>query len=388
MITDLRSPRAEPLTTLCALVRGDAAPPLPPDTDWASLVTLAQAHGIGPLLLRALQGYGAAIPADWLARLQSERTEIAVQHMLAARMQRRLASAMGDADIRCVWLKGIVLAHTVYPEPALRPMVDVDVLVPYAQRRGALAVAEAAGFRLDRRQLFDGRDGLKHHYLLYNDRYRPVSLELHYRLLGPLDKLLTVNDQAWFWDHAQTLARKDGADLVVLRPEAHLLYLCAHALLQHGEADLRLIHLYDVDRLLAAHPEFDWGLLVDAAERLRWTYAVERTLALAQAAFQTQAPTAVMAELAARRPRAERPERAVRRQRSLTTTQTVLDDLAAMNWSSRVRAAGRILAPPPSYMRWRYGLESNRGLPGAYARRARRIAADALHSVRKGKPRT
>ena len=160
-----------------------------------------------------------------------------------------------------------------------------------------------------------------------------------------------------------------------------MLYLCAHAMLQHGESDLRLLRLYDLDRLVAI-PDFDWDVLIGAAIRMRWTYAVERAFTLTQEYFGTHLPAGVLAELAARRPSTEQAEHVRRRQSRRTTSGAVLNDLAAMGWSDRVRAAGRIVAPPPSYMRWRYKLASNRGLPGAYLRRTAHMASDAVRSMR------
>jgi hypothetical protein len=197
-----------------------------------------------------------------------------------------------------------------------------------------------------------------------------------------MDRLLRVEDQEWFWHHIHELEGANGGKMTVLTPEAHLLYLCAHAMLQHGEYDLRLLRLYDLDRLIAATPDFDWKLCIAGAVQLRWTYAVERALALTQEYFGTMVPEEAMTQLVARRPSNERAEHARRRQMRRTTTEAVVYDLAAMGWSDRVRAAARILAPPPNYMRWRYGLTGNRELPGAYLRRIGHIASDVVDSVR------
>ena len=170
------------------------------DDLWPDLAQLAVSQGMGPLLLKRLQeGAAGSVRQDALALLLTERSEVAVHYMLAMQVQRQVERTFLEANVPHLWLKGIALAQTIYSSPELRPMVDVDMLVPYARREEALALAQSIGFGLDTPLLFDGREGLKHHYYLESSVYRPVRLELHFRLLGAMDRILTVEDQEWFW---------------------------------------------------------------------------------------------------------------------------------------------------------------------------------------------
>lgn len=365
---------------------GNAAPDGYPYTEtvWPEIVQLANRHGLGPLLLARVQDEPIG-PGDRsvLAPLVSARTEAAVHYLVATEAREQVQRTLEDADVPCVWLKGIALVETVYSSPEQRPMVDIDVLVPYAQRERALDVVRSAGFDMAAPQLFDGREGIKHHYYLASTQYDPVRVELHFRLLGSMDRILTVEDQRWFWHHSTEIESRNGERMSILDAEAHLLYLCAHAMIQHGEADFRLLRLYDLDRLLTASPGFDWGEVLDTAVQLRWTYPVERALTLMHDYFNTPLPDGLLCELASRRPSAERTEHAQRRQSHRTKTQVVADNLAAMDWPARLYVAARIVAPPPRYMRWRYGLNSNLELPGAYLQRMGRMASDALRTARR-----
>jgi len=53
------------------------------------------------------------------------------------------AGQFTEAGITAVWLKGVPLSLSVYPDPAVRPMGDIDLLVPCAQLRQALALVES-----------------------------------------------------------------------------------------------------------------------------------------------------------------------------------------------------------------------------------------------------
>ncbi len=95
-------------------------------TDWN---TLPEVHGLTPLLYTHLQSAGVAVPAAVQQQLQVR----AIQHNHANQVRAKaLAEALvafQTAGIDVLVLKGAALAHLVYPQPGLRPMRDVDVLV-------------------------------------------------------------------------------------------------------------------------------------------------------------------------------------------------------------------------------------------------------------------
>jgi hypothetical protein len=97
--------------------------------DWSDLPAQLAAHRLGPLLHWQLREYGISPPAPvkrLLAGLYLRQRGIAdTQADVLAELLTRLAAA----GIEAVVLKGGALAHAHYPEPALRPMDDLDLLV-------------------------------------------------------------------------------------------------------------------------------------------------------------------------------------------------------------------------------------------------------------------
>lgn len=377
------------LRLLGALVAGQIAPDALRPEQWAGLSDLALRHGLGPFLLWQAQRAGCAEQfGAALLPLRAARAYSGVQGVLAGGVQRRLQSALAQAGIATLWLKGSALAQTVYPSPELRPMLDIDLLVPYAQRRAALAAAEGVGCRL-LPQLFDGTESLKHHYALQGPEGDSMSgdkvlVELHFRLLGAADRLLPVQALDWFWQQTMPYAAHDaGPRMATLRPEAHLLYLAAHALLQHGETDLRLLRFFDLHRLILSTPAFDWALVIARATALGWTYVTARALQLAQRYFATPLPAHVLETLALRRPAHDTVAHGRRRRRPRTLSEQVMYDLAAMGWRDGLRTAQRILLPPPAYMRRRYTVDAPWHLPAAYAARWRHMAQDVWRTLRR-----
>jgi hypothetical protein len=151
--------------------------------DWSGLAALAEAHGLVPLLLTHLQAAGAAIPRD----VKQDLLGYYMQHAHAARVREQALSdilaSFRAAEIDVLVLKGAALARLVYPQPLLRPMRDVDILVRAADVYRAYALLPEIGFA----QPPGAHHGLDpdHHHLTAIKRVADgfsVSVELHHAL--------------------------------------------------------------------------------------------------------------------------------------------------------------------------------------------------------------
>ena len=121
------------------------------------LVIQAEAHGVLPAVLRNFSPFSgdtgdpsfAGAAADARARYRTARAFVL---MLRGEHE---ALATGAAGLPMAVIKGPVFARTLYPEPELRTLTDIDVLVaPVAEPRLAALLA-ARGYEL-------GDDGTAH----------------------------------------------------------------------------------------------------------------------------------------------------------------------------------------------------------------------------------
>ena len=119
---------------------------LPPQI-WDEVLDIALPHGVAPLLHRALQLGNAldAVPEQSRVRLEEERRATAFANLRNLGEFRRVAQALREQDIPVIALKGLHLAELVYRDIGLRPMVDMDLLVPRSQRKDALNVLRKLG---------------------------------------------------------------------------------------------------------------------------------------------------------------------------------------------------------------------------------------------------
>ena len=151
--------------------------------DWDAVPIYAEAHGLVPLLYAHLQAAGVTLPPHAKQQLQGYY----VQHAHATRVRAQVLADILErfkaAEIDVLVLKGAAIAHLIYPQPVLRPMRDIDILVRAADVYRAYALLPEIGFMPP----LGAHHGLgpDHHHLTAIKRVTDgfsVSLELHHAL--------------------------------------------------------------------------------------------------------------------------------------------------------------------------------------------------------------
>ncbi|MGE0355027.1 MAG: nucleotidyltransferase family protein [Gemmatimonadales bacterium] len=224
---------------------------------------------IWPWLLHRIEKSGSTgvLPDALQADLHRTRRNTALLHLQQQAALRRIATAFAGADIPVLVLKGMALAHLVYPVPSLRPMSDVDLWVHPEDLPRADSVLKETGFRYPERT-HDGRQLPTAAEALVERSYElpgtPVLIEVHgsvksFASLGP-DRA----DLVWRRGRAVELG---GIPVTVPCPADLLLHVALHAADQH-RFSLGLGPLVDVDRMLHRWgPTLDWGEMVVDWER-------------------------------------------------------------------------------------------------------------------------
>jgi hypothetical protein len=248
--------------------------------DWDELIAQACRHGVAPQLFRRLLAAAREGPVPRGA-LQCVWLAAARQKAKAARLQQELPAVLRrlrTAGITPVLLKGAHLATVVYPDPALRPMDDFDLLVPRAELAAAEQALCAAGYTTPRTESIAEACARDHSLptLLQAGTY---PIELHWTLATPADEVPL--DLEGLWDRAQRVTVY-GESAYVLAPEDTLLHICLHATVHHL-FDQGLRPLLDLVALLDRHgTTLDWNAVVARARAWDLERAVYLLLALAR----------------------------------------------------------------------------------------------------------
>lgn len=238
------------------------------DLDRAAEVALSQR--VSPLLWRALNAAGVAGDGQrWAAQLERDSARCHAQSRLSLPRIGQLALApLAKAGCAPLVIKGASLAGR-YPDPALRPMDDVDLILPVDQIEPGIAALVAAGWKR-----------------LPTPERRPHEVDLTHALLPglPIDLHRSL---AWWRTRANRLtsdhlwaARQPvtlyGAPVFGLPTELELVMLAAHAA-KPFHVFGRLLWSADIAMVISgaeATGGVDWAEVERLSEEMRCPTAV------------------------------------------------------------------------------------------------------------------
>ncbi|MFO1431044.1 MAG: nucleotidyltransferase family protein [Candidatus Competibacteraceae bacterium] len=263
--------------------------------EWEALRTEAGRQDVMPLLYYRLQSRPerTAIPTSILASLQHAFLKNTAYIALLYHELRQILSACEQEGIPVILLKGSYLAKQVYPEPGLRPMRDMDLMVRPWDLARAGAVSEKLGYALNHPYNIEVETAVSRDIPTYKKR-GVFGIEWHWRLSDPGDPLTFEPDE--LWERAVPM-RVEGVSCFGLAPEDLLLHLAFH-LAGHHLCSVPLRFLVDIDIVLGADSQrLDWQVLIDRARRWHWERCVYLTLRLATECFGTPLPERVLTTL-------------------------------------------------------------------------------------------
>ncbi|WP_291321975.1 nucleotidyltransferase family protein [Desulfonatronospira sp.] len=365
---------------LAALVTRRLLPSEVPSGQWQGITETALAQGLAPMLFWAVRSSGMDPESiENGSAIAASARQAALADILMEEAVKNVSRAFSSARIPAVWLKGAALARTVYPQSCLRPMGDLDVLVPFDQREQALETLFTLGYELDTRSILPqvdpavlekrkGRDEVYakklcvHHFVLKGGRSDKVLLELHFGLRCHNNSLLLPEKHMQgFFQHTRSLLLDDQTSITVLLPEAHLPYLAVHSIVQHGGEGASLMRDLDM-HLLITKNDLHWPAVIHQAAALGWTGAVYRALERAVESFATPVPPWVLEELVHRRPDHEDPFMIEKRHSPGYRWVVARNTLARLPVREKMRFIAERLFPYADFMRARYAVPQDRAV--------------------------
>lgn len=98
-------------------------------TDWQALYKVAKRHSLTPLLHERLTPILERVPGTIRETLREDRTQSAAHALFLEFELTQIVETFRTHEIPLIVFKGIPLARQLFNDAALRPMVDIDVLV-------------------------------------------------------------------------------------------------------------------------------------------------------------------------------------------------------------------------------------------------------------------
>ena len=255
-------------------------------TEWQVLLEMAHEHRLEPLLhwQLARAHSGLSVPVEIKVILAQSHRQASMRSLTFQRELLLVQRLLDQAGIPSLALKGAYLAFHAYPQAGLRPMRDLDILVPSDQALQAYRVLIDGGLSRTK-----NHDGSPEAAMLVAKHLPPlrsasglVSVELHCRLLDPAQKGLGLTDlceSPGFWDRCIKVETA-GQFLHYLSPTDLLMHLIVHAVYEH-KLDNGPLLLSDLAFLIESQA-IDWPAFWAMAAETKVSRGCELALVLTQ----------------------------------------------------------------------------------------------------------
>lgn len=264
-------------------------------TDWPYVLRIARRQRVVGLFHRAVQAAGVTVPADTATALAADADRIARQSLALAAESARLQSALDNAGIDALVLKGAPLAQLAYGSLAVKHSRDIDLLVRPEQAEAALQVLTRDGYTL--KVPADALDEAQRRtFVRFGNEFalsrqgREPLVELRWRATDNM-RLLAGMDA---FGRSQAVAMSDRRSIHTPGDADLFAYLCAHGA---SHAWSRLKWLADVNALLARAGGTEIERLYRHAEQLGAGACAGQALLLCEALLGLILPVALAAEL-------------------------------------------------------------------------------------------
>lgn len=229
--------------------------------NWQALTSMSMRHRVLPLLYQQVESFAGDVPDLIRDELRDMYLRNAARNMSRVADAQKLAAIFRSRNIPVMFLRGPVLAESLYGDIASRQFSDLDLLVRSDNVRRVSILLAAEGlqphFRLDERQEQAlVRFRTERCFIRSSDQ---LTVDLHWRLLPP--PFAFENDDA-LWSRG-VQATVQGAEVQTLADEDVALFLCIHGA-KHGWDQLAL--LCDLAEMVRARPKLNWDKILRRAQ--------------------------------------------------------------------------------------------------------------------------
>ena len=333
-----------------------------PDVHWEQAYALAARHNLVPVLEMALSGENVPEKAAGQILLETRRRRMRAAVMIED--FKTIHQKLVEADIRVMPIKGIALAHTIYPSVSLRYFDDIDLLVPAEKGPRALEILRKIGYIVHPRAPKPDW----HHFPPYIHRKHNTMIEIHTDLVRRARPGWDI-DQIWQRAERGQIA---GQETWLMSPHDALIYTALHA--RHNLYN-RLSFFVDAALLALKFPpdEENRRQLASLAAEAGGQAALAHLLAIGSLLFELpalpQIPRNGRQRWLAHKTagwQSLQPGRSSLKQGPLPK---LLELLLMDSLGDSLRLAGRLIAPPSEFVSQGYGHEESK--TAGYGKRLR-----------------
>ena len=245
--------------------------------DWCELAALARDHRLEPALhyYRPIHAKAGKFPEELAQEWSQAFRNSAIRGLQIVRVTNDLKTIFGGISMPFFALKGAWLTKSVYTHPAIRPMRDLDILVPPERALSSYELLLRSGFH----RLSGDNTPVEH--AMKNHKHLPalvhsqtgILLELHTMLIHSENRKLAPArlTAANIFFRMRSTDTPNIEHSIFLDTEINLIHLVVHAFEDHL-LDNGPVIILDVREVLK-ESKIDWLYFWSLAESGDWTNA-------------------------------------------------------------------------------------------------------------------
>jgi hypothetical protein len=228
---------------------------------------------------------GTALPDAWGRAAAAAHRRTLAESLAALRRIAEVGALLREHGMEAILMKGAAYLAALYPDPGMRSLTDVDLLLSFENARRLGRLLAARGFRGRVGPSFPEDERFE---MFRADRELSPCVEIHWRL-GVAGR--TCIDQAAIWRAARPI-QMEGERFLLLSSEDAILYHCWHASDHYYGHSLKwALDLREMLRRFAPDPE----VLLERAGRFRVRVPLHFALVQVEELLPGSVPEALLA---------------------------------------------------------------------------------------------
>jgi hypothetical protein len=261
-------------------------------TAWRQRISIldvdADSQRLLPLLVDKLRRIGIDHPD--LLKYKSVTRYVWFKNQLLFRVARQVLILFAEAGVPAMPLKGIALVPLYYADFRLRPMEDLDILVPTASVAAAARLLNSKGWRSNFESQLESAGFMRTRNAATFINAEGLEIDLHWHVSPECCKP-SADDN--FWSHSQRVTL-NGFETCTLSDTDHLFHACIHGGEPNGIGAIRWV--IDSAQILRTK-SIEWNRLMAQGREFDLVHRLQRTLGYLHKTFALPIPASVMAQL-------------------------------------------------------------------------------------------
>lgn len=245
------------------------------ENDWQQLIKWCKDHRLAPLIKQTAL-FKAVEHSQFQALINRQTKRQAFRQLQIQRELIHLDKILNQHDIPYKILKGPALAFGCYPKPELRPMRDIDIIVPQKMVLKAFNVLLESGCsRLpDDQASPESKAEFAKHLPAILGISQQVLIEVHSRVFNDYDieGMVDFSEKEAFWEDSSTMMLA-GRSINIESPSYLFVHLIFHSVYEHNLNNGPLI-LFDLYYLLNTY-QLCWKTVYRLIDELNMQQGVD-----------------------------------------------------------------------------------------------------------------